>query len=70
MKRVNLYRVNMMHKETKERLYLEVWAENVDEATHQFSDSLFGCEGQYIWRGSEPVYDQNGEIPSKLVKKV
>lgn len=34
-KKVNLYRVNMIHKRTDERVSLEVWAENVDKATNK-----------------------------------
>lgn len=64
MKKVNLYRVNMIHQKTNEKIALEVWAGNVDEATHK-CNFLFGFEGQYRWTGSGPIYDESGEIPSK-----
>lgn len=68
MKKVNLYRVSMIHQKTNEKISLEVWAENVDEATHK-CNFLFNYEGQYRWTGSGPVHDENGKIPSKEVKE-
>lgn len=66
MKKVNLYRVNMIHKRTDEKVSLEVWAENVDKATNK-CNFLFDYDGQYRWTGSGPVHDESGKIPSKEV---
>ncbi len=68
MKNLNLYRVGMVHQQTNEKVYLEVWAENVDEATNK-CNFLFDYEGQYRWTGSGPVHGGNGGIPSKEVKE-
>lgn len=68
MKKVNLYRVGMVHKKTNEKVSLQVWAGHVDEATHK-CNFLFGPDGQYRWTGSGPVHDENGKIPSKEVKE-
>lgn len=68
MKTVNLYRVSMIHQRTNEKVSLEVWADNVDEATNK-CNFLFDCEGQYRWAGSGPVHDERGKIPSKEIKE-
>ncbi len=64
--KVYLYKIGMAHRKTGEKIYLEVWAENVDEATNK-CNFLFDCEGQYRWTGSGPVHDEHGEIPSKVL---
>lgn len=65
-KKVNLYSVGMEHKETGEKIHLEVWAEDVDKATDECC-FLFGYDAQYRWTGSGPVCDENGEIQSKQI---
>jgi len=68
MKNLNLYRVSMIHTKTNAKISLEVWAENVDEATNK-CNFLFDYEGQYRWTGSGPVHDENGKIPTKEIKE-
>lgn len=66
MKRVNLYGVGMKHKQTDEKITLQVWASNNDEATHQ-CNFLFDYDGEYRWTGTGPIYKDN-QIVSKMVK--
>lgn len=47
------------HKSTGEKLKLEVWAEDVDAATHKLTGTLIGPECEYIWTGSGPIYENN-----------
>ena len=56
------YRISMKDKETGEHLHLYVWGQNVDAATHQLSHALFGADGQYLWCGSGPEYDDHGKL--------
>lgn len=65
MKKVNLYSVGMRHIKTGEKVNLEVWAENVDEATHK-CNFLFNYNGEYHWTGSGPVYKDN-QLVSKMI---
>ena len=46
-------------KITGEKIKLIVLGENVDSATRSLSSLLFGMDGQYIWKGSEP-YREGG----------
>ena len=55
----NLYCVTMMHKRTHERISLKVWAQHTDEATHKVVGAIGGYRGEYEWRGSGPVYENN-----------
>lgn len=59
------YRISMKDKETGEHLHLYVWGQNCDEATHKLSHTLFGMNGQYIWCGSGPEYDDRGKLISR-----
>lgn len=68
MKKVCLYRVSIKHIITNEKISLEVWAENVDDATHK-CNFLFDYEGQYRWTGIGPVYGKDGEIITKSIKE-
>ena len=65
MKKVNLYSVGMQHIKTGEKINLEVWATNVDEATHK-CNFLFNYDGEYRWTGSGPVYENN-QLVSKMI---
>lgn len=53
------YSVGVKHKSTGEKLKLEVWAGNVDAATHKLTGTLIGPECEYIWTGSGPIYENN-----------
>lgn len=64
MKKVKLYDVFMQHRITKEKVKLQVWAENVNDATNK-CNFLFDYNGEYRWIGSGPFYDQNGNTRSK-----
>lgn len=55
----HLYKVDMKHKETNERISLKVWAENTDEATHKIVNAIGGYRGEYEWRGTSPEYKNN-----------
>lgn len=66
MKEFKLFSVSMKHKTTHEIISLDVWAENVDKATHKLTDIFFGPDGEYYWIGSGPQYS-NDEIVTKLV---
>ena len=48
------YSIGVRHKSTGEKLKLEVWAEDVDAATHKLTGTLIGPECEYIWTGSGP----------------
>ena len=54
-----LFNVSIKHKETREKINLFVWAENVDSATNSLCGSLIGYNCEYEWRGSCPVYNNN-----------
>lgn len=59
------YRISMKDRETGEHLHIYVWARDCDEATHKLSHTLFGVNGQYIWCGSGPEYDDRGKLISR-----
>lgn len=54
-----LFEVSAKNKMTGEVINIHVWAKNVDEATRQLCDPLFGAYGEYTWQGSGPVYENN-----------
>ena len=56
---MTLYEVGMKHIETGEKLTVQVWGTNVDQATNKLLNSLLGPDNQYIWTGSGPVYKNN-----------
>lgn len=62
----NLYEVTMMHKETRERITLKVWAEHTDEATCKIVDAIGGYRGEYSWMGSSPIY-KNNQLVSRTI---
>ena len=68
MSKEHLYQVCLMHKKTGERLNLQVWAQNSDEATHKLTGSLIGYHCQYDWRGTSVLYDNNLPISQDLSK--
>ncbi len=66
VKTVYLYSVGVINKRTGDKMNVEVWAENNDEATHKLTDALFGADGSYRWAGTGPVYENN-QIVSKNI---
>lgn len=61
--------MGIQHITTGEKIELEVWAKNVDEATMELR-GVISYNTQYRWTGSGPVHDDHGyiitrEIPSK-----
>lgn len=56
-----LYEVGIKHKETDQKINLQVWAKNVNEATWGLR-GLIGPYTEYVWTGSGPIYDDNGEV--------
>lgn len=55
----HLYTVSVQDKKTNEKLKLQVWARNTDEATQKLTGSLIGYHCQYCWTGTNPVYADN-----------
>lgn len=63
-----LFSVGIKHKETGEKLSLQVWAVNVNEATWELRGVIGPC-AEYVWVGTGPVHDDHGntvfkDIPS------
>lgn len=56
------FSVGIRHKITGEKLHLDVWAQNVDEATHKLCGVLIGYRCEYEWTGSGPLYENNQVI--------
>ena len=63
-----LFYVSAKHKTTGEKIRLDVWAENVDEATRKFAGILFGYDCEYTWTGSGPYYKNNKVITREVIK--
>jgi len=57
-----LYSVGIKHKETGEKINLEVWAETNEQATAKLLNSVIGIDKQYAWTGTGPVYKDNKTI--------
>ena len=68
MKNEHLYTVSVQDKKTNEKLKLQVWARNIDEATHKLIDSLIGYHCQYRWTGTSPVYEDNKIVTRKVAE--
>ena len=64
----HLYTVSVQDKKTKEKLKLQVWAKNTDEATHKLTGSLIGYHCQYRWTGTNPVYEDNKIVTRKVAE--
>ena len=62
----HLYTVSVQDKKTKEKLKLQVWARNTDEATQKLTGSLIGYHCQYRWIGTSPVYEDNKIVTRKV----
>jgi hypothetical protein len=60
-----LFSIGLRHKNTREKLDVLVWAENVDKATHKLTGILIGPECEYDWTGSGPVYKDNKVVERK-----
>lgn len=61
-----LFSVGIQHIKTGERINLEVWAKNVNEATMNLS-GVISWNTQYRWTGSGPVYDDNGKVITREI---
>ena len=60
-----LYQVGIRNKETGGKMRLNVWAESVDTATHKLTGTLIGCDCEYVWTGTGPLYKNNQLIKRK-----
>lgn len=61
-----LYSVGIRHKQTEEKVNLEVWAEDADKATSKVIN-LINYDGQYSWTGTGPLH-RNNEVISRMVE--
>lgn len=61
-----LFTVSIRHIKTSEEIKLEVWAKNVDEATHGLR-GVISYNTQYRWIGSGPVYDDHGKVITREI---
>ena len=64
----HLYTVSVQDKKTNEKLKLQVWARNTDEATQTLTGSLIGYNCQYRWTGTSPVYEDNKIVTRKVAE--
>ena len=64
----HLYTVSVQDKKTNEKLKLQVWARNTDEATQKLTSSLIGYNCQYRWTGTNPVYEDNKIVTRKVAE--
>jgi len=64
-KREVLYGVGIQHIKTGEKINLEVWAENIDKATHGLR-GVICYNTMYRWIGTSPLYENNNVI-SRMV---
>lgn len=62
----HLYHVGIEHKKTGQKLDLQVWAKNTDEATHKLTGVLIGYDCPYRWTGSGPIYENNRLITREI----
>lgn len=62
----NLYTVGLKDRRTGENLDLRIWAETTDAATHKITNALFGACGEYVWRGTGPLYENNKLISREI----
>lgn len=62
----HLYSIGLKHKKTGERIDLQVWAKNTDEATHKLTGILIGYDCPYRWTGTGPVYENNKIVTRKV----
>ena len=56
-RRENFFEVGIENKATGEKTKLIVRGENVRDATHRLTGSLFGSNAMYRWIGSGPHYE-------------
>ena len=68
MKKERLYSVGIQDKKTGEKIKLQVWALNTDEATVKLASSLIGYHCQYRWIGTSPVYENNKIVTHKVAE--
>ena len=57
-----LYSVGIRHKETGNKVNVEVWGTSPEEATSKLLNSLIGIDKQYAWTGTGPVYKNNKTV--------
>ena len=62
----HLYSVGLEYKKTGERMDLQVWAKNTDEAPHKLTGVLIGYTCPYRWTGSVPIYENNRIITREI----
>lgn len=62
----HLYSVGLEHKKTGERIDLQVWAKNTEDATHKLTGVLIGYYCPYRWTGSGPIYEDNKIITREM----
>lgn len=62
-----LFNVYLKHAKTGEKIALQVWGTNVEEATHKLN-FLFDAYGEYRWTGSGPKYGDDGKVIRREVK--
>lgn len=60
-----LFSVGIQHIKTGERINLEVWAKNVNEATMGL-EGVISWNTQYRWTGSGPVYRNNAIVTREV----
>ncbi len=61
-----LFSVGIKHKETGERMQLQVWAANVSEATWGLR-GVISPYTEYVWTGSCTVYDDHGKVITREI---
>lgn len=57
-----LFSVGMRHNKSNEKIDLQVWAANADEATYKVVRTIGGPYGEYSWTGSGPEYGDDNEV--------
>ena len=63
-----LFRVSMMHKETREVTDLMVWGESMADATCTIIDAIGGDHGEYSWVCTNSVI-RDGEFVEREVEQ-
>lgn len=62
-----LFRVTIRHRDTNDKIHLNIWATNVDEATQKLCGTIIGYDCEYLWLGSGPVYENN-EVVTRMIE--
>ena len=61
-----LYGVGIRHKESGEKITVEVWGKSPEDATAKLLNSLIGIDKRYAWTGTGPVYKNNKTIEREV----